>query len=125
MIFESSLDSIIEHLLIFNVYSKFSGTDRGGFGYGGTAKKSNNRQFDNYGEEYGNRNDVVGACIDLDNGELSFTKYGKLLGVAFSLGKNLMNEGKFSNLLANSNLNALFTNLNLFIERYFHADDLC
>ena len=26
------------------------GTDRLSFGYGGTGKKSNNRQFDNYGE---------------------------------------------------------------------------
>lgn len=71
------------------------GTDRGGFGYGGTAKKSNNRQFDSYGEEFGNRNDVVGACIDLDSGDLSFTKNGRSLGPAFSLGKNLMNEGIF------------------------------
>ena len=71
------------------------GTCRGGFGYGGTAKKSNNRQFENYGVEYGTRNDVVGACIDLDNGELSYTKNGQLLGVAFSLGKNLTNEAIF------------------------------
>lgn len=43
---------------------------------------------------------MVGACIDLDNGEISFTKNGRSLGVAFTLGKNLMNEGKvvFSNL---------------------------
>jgi len=26
------------------------GTDRLGFGFGGTGKKSNSRQFDNYGE---------------------------------------------------------------------------
>ena len=26
------------------------GTDRIGFGFGGTGKKSNNKQFDNYGE---------------------------------------------------------------------------
>lgn len=71
------------------------GTDRAGFGYGGTAKKSNNRQFDSYGEPFGDRNDVVGACIDLDSGDLSFTKNGRMLGPAFSLGKNLMNEGIF------------------------------
>ena len=71
------------------------GTDRGGFGYGGTAKKSNNRQFDSYGEEFGTRNDLVGACLDLDNGDISFTKNNRMLGVAFSLGKNLMNEGIF------------------------------
>lgn len=28
------------------------GTDRFGFGFGGTGKKSNNRQFDDYGEVY-------------------------------------------------------------------------
>ena len=28
------------------------GTDRLGYGFGGTGKKSNNRQFDNYGEVF-------------------------------------------------------------------------
>jgi ATP-dependent RNA helicase DDX1 len=29
------------------------GTDRNGFGFGGTAKKSNDRRFDAYGETFG------------------------------------------------------------------------
>lgn len=28
----------------------FTGTDKYGFGFGGTGKKSNNKQFDSYGE---------------------------------------------------------------------------
>ncbi|PSN32349.1 ATP-dependent RNA helicase Ddx1 [Blattella germanica] len=38
------------------------GTDRFGFGFGGTGKKSNNKQFDNYGEAFGMH----------DNAEMSF-----------------------------------------------------
>lgn len=35
------------------------GTDRLGFGFGGTGKKSNAKQFDDYGTAYG-KNDVIG-----------------------------------------------------------------
>lgn len=35
------------------------GTDRLGYGYGGTGKKSNAKQFDDYGSAYG-MNDVIG-----------------------------------------------------------------
>lgn len=35
------------------------GTDRLGFGFGGTGKKSNAKQFDDYGSAYG-KNDVIG-----------------------------------------------------------------
>lgn len=38
------------------------GTDRFGFGYGGTGKKSNAKQFDDYGGAYG-KNDVIGMLI--------------------------------------------------------------
>lgn len=61
------------------------GTDRSGFGYGGTAKKSNNRQFTDYGQPFGEKFDIVGCILDLRSGELSFTKNGRNMGVAFKL----------------------------------------
>ncbi|GLV36238.1 Dead-box-1 [Carabus blaptoides fortunei] len=64
------------------------GTDRFGFGFGGTGKKSNNKQFDNYGEAFG-KNDVIGCLIDLDKGEIRFTKNGNDLGPAFNLNQQL------------------------------------
>ncbi|XP_044735811.1 ATP-dependent RNA helicase Ddx1 isoform X2 [Chrysoperla carnea] len=60
------------------------GTCRFGFGFGGTGKKSNNKQFDNYGEAFG-KCDVIGNLLDLDNGEIKFTKNGQDLGLAFKL----------------------------------------
>ncbi|XP_030750639.1 ATP-dependent RNA helicase Ddx1 [Sitophilus oryzae] len=59
------------------------GTDKFGFGFGGTGKKSNNRQFDNYGEAFG-KNDVITCLIDLDLKEIKFLKNGVDLGVAFA-----------------------------------------
>ncbi|EDS42505.1 ATP-dependent RNA helicase Ddx1 [Culex quinquefasciatus] len=64
------------------------GTDRFGFGFGGTGKKSNCKQFDNYGEAFG-KCDVIGCCLDLDRGEVSFTKNGVSLGVAFRIDGNI------------------------------------
>lgn len=60
------------------------GTDKNGFGFGGTGKKSNNKQFDNYGESFG-KNDVIGCKLDLDSGKISFSKNGVDLGVAFTI----------------------------------------
>lgn len=51
------------------------GTDRLGFGFGGTGKKSNNRQFDTYGEPYG-MNDVIGCFLDLNNLKIKWSKNG-------------------------------------------------
>ncbi|KAL1502170.1 hypothetical protein ABEB36_007355 [Hypothenemus hampei] len=59
------------------------GTDKFGWGYGGTGKKSNNRQFDNYGEAFG-KNDVITCLLDLEKGEVKFLKNGVDLGVAFT-----------------------------------------
>uniref|UniRef100_A0A1A9UP81 ATP-dependent RNA helicase n=1 Tax=Glossina austeni TaxID=7395 RepID=A0A1A9UP81_GLOAU len=67
------------------------GTCRYGFGFGGTGKKSNNRQFDDYGEAFG-KNDVIGCFLDLEKMEITFSKNGQLLGVAFRLNDNLNNE---------------------------------
>uniref|UniRef100_A0A336MTA5 ATP-dependent RNA helicase n=1 Tax=Culicoides sonorensis TaxID=179676 RepID=A0A336MTA5_CULSO len=67
------------------------GTDRFGFGFGGTGKKSNNKQFDNYGEAFG-KSDVIGCLLDLVKMEISFTKNGQNLGLAFKIPDNLRNE---------------------------------
>ncbi|XP_017877954.1 ATP-dependent RNA helicase Ddx1 [Ceratina calcarata] len=60
------------------------GTDKFGFGFGGTGKKSNAKQFDSYGEAFG-MHDVIGCLLDLSKGEIRFTKNGVDLGVAFTL----------------------------------------
>lgn len=67
------------------------GTDRFSFGFGGTGKKSNNKQFDDYGEPFGIQ-DVVGCMLNLDMLEISFTKNGKNLGIAFRIPNNMSKE---------------------------------
>lgn len=67
------------------------GTDKFSFGFGGTGKKSNNKNFDSYGEEFG-MHDVIGCCLDLEKYEIRFFKNGKDLGVAFSIPNNLRNS---------------------------------
>ncbi|XP_068148443.1 ATP-dependent RNA helicase Ddx1 [Drosophila tropicalis] len=67
------------------------GTCRFGFGFGGTGKKSNNRQFDDYGEAFG-KADVIGCLLDLQRLEISFTKNGQHLGVAFKIPENMSRE---------------------------------
>lgn len=62
------------------------GTDRLGFGFGGTGKKSHNRQFDAYGEPFG-QGDVIGCLLDCCGaaGSVAFTKNGRPMGEAFKL----------------------------------------
>ncbi|XP_020295274.1 ATP-dependent RNA helicase Ddx1 [Pseudomyrmex gracilis] len=60
------------------------GTDKFGYGFGGTGKKSNAKQFDTYGEPFG-MHDVIGCFLDLVKGEIRFSKNGADLGVAFTL----------------------------------------
>lgn len=66
MVHES--DSCVTSLLVNILYNSTLycqqarldlGTDRLGFGFGGTGKKSNAKQFDDYGSAYG-KNDVIG-----------------------------------------------------------------
>lgn len=64
------------------------GTDKFGFGFGGTGKKSNARQFDDYGEAFG-KSDVIGCCLNLDTMEIKFTKNGVDLGLAFKIPGNM------------------------------------
>ncbi|CAG9559092.1 unnamed protein product [Danaus chrysippus] len=70
------------------------GTDRLGFGFGGTGKKSNCKQFDDYGEAYG-KNDVIGCLLNLNNGDIRFYKNGQDLGVAFKLDQSRKSDCYF------------------------------
>lgn len=70
------------------------GTDRFGFGFGGTGKKSNNKQFDTYGEPFG-MHDVIGCFLDLDSMMIKFSKNGSDLGNAFTIPANLRDSAFF------------------------------
>lgn len=65
-----------------------------GFGFGGTGKKSNNKQFNDYGEPFG-KSDAITCLLDGDNGEIKFCKNGVDLGVAFKADKTLISDGIF------------------------------
>eukprot|EP01071_Lankesteria_metandrocarpae_P004207 Lankesteria_metandrocarpae@DN3428_c2_g1_i3.p1 len=60
------------------------GTDPHGFGYGGTGKKSWNKQFESFGEPYG-QGDIIGCLIDRDGEAVYFSKNGDMLGAAFDI----------------------------------------
>lgn len=64
--------------------SRDLGTDAEGFGFGGTGKKSNNRNFQPYGRSYA-KGDIVGCYIDLENGTIEFSINGELQGAAFDI----------------------------------------
>ncbi|XP_042202227.1 heterogeneous nuclear ribonucleoprotein U-like protein 1, partial [Callorhinchus milii] len=68
------------------------GEEEFSFGYGGTAKKSTNCRFENYGERFA-ENDILGCYIDFEAGEeveMSFSKNGKWLGVAFRTKRSVL-----------------------------------
>ncbi|KAG8580146.1 hypothetical protein GDO81_007162, partial [Engystomops pustulosus] len=71
------------------------GTDKFGFGFGGTGKKSHNKQFDNYGEEF-TMHDTIGCYVDIDGGRVKFSKNGKDLGHAFDIPSHLKNQAFFA-----------------------------
>ena len=64
------------------------GTCKFGFGFGGTGKKSNNKQFDSYGRAFG-KGEVLGCYLDLDNSEIYYTINGEDQGRAFSINNQL------------------------------------
>ncbi|XP_047483483.1 ATP-dependent RNA helicase Ddx1-like isoform X1 [Penaeus chinensis] len=66
------------------------GTCKAGFGFGGTGKKSNCRQFDDFGEPFGLK-DVIGCYLDLDAMEIRYSKNGTDLGKAFTLRSEFKN----------------------------------
>ncbi|KAE8585719.1 hypothetical protein XENTR_v10021425 [Xenopus tropicalis] len=62
------------------------------YGYGGTGKKSSNSRFENYGETFA-EHDVIGCYIDFESHgdiEMSFSKNGQPLGVAFRVHKETL-----------------------------------
>ncbi|XP_047538346.1 ATP-dependent RNA helicase Ddx1 isoform X2 [Vanessa atalanta] len=63
------------------------GTDSLGYGFGGTGKKSNAKNFEDYGKAYG-KNDVIGCFLNLNNGDISYTINGEDMGVAFKLNQS-------------------------------------
>jgi hypothetical protein len=63
------------------------GTDFRGWGYGGTAKKSHEGEFTDYGEGY-RKGDVIGCALDLSTGDLVYFKNGRCMGVAFTISAN-------------------------------------
>ena len=60
------------------------GTCQHGFGYGGTAKKSHKKQFENYGEAYG-LGDTIGCYLDATAGAIWFSKNGIIRVASFLL----------------------------------------
>ncbi|KFM61556.1 ATP-dependent RNA helicase DDX1, partial [Stegodyphus mimosarum] len=70
------------------------GTDKQGFGFGGTGKKSFGKQFDSYGEPFG-MHDVIGCYLNLDNMIIKFSKNGVDLGDAFKIPENLRRSAFF------------------------------
>ncbi|CAN0255500.1 unnamed protein product, partial [Laminaria digitata] len=60
------------------------GTDAFGYGFGSTGMKSHRGQFEKYGEAF-SKGDSVGCRLDLVKGEVSFSKNGQELGVAFNV----------------------------------------
>jgi ATP-dependent RNA helicase DDX1 len=70
------------------------GTDKMGFGFGGTGKKSNGNQFVDYGDSYA-RGDVIGCELDREIGSMAFYKNGVSLGEAFSVPPTLKGTALF------------------------------
>lgn len=64
------------------------GTDKYGFGYGGTGKKSHEGRFETYGEIF-KKGDVIGSFLDLEKGTVGFSKNGVYLGDAFVMEESL------------------------------------
>nr|XP_058944208.1 ATP-dependent RNA helicase DDX1-like [Pocillopora verrucosa] len=71
------------------------GTDKQGYGFGGTGKKSFGREFDTYGEPFGIE-DTIGCYINLDNGFVKFSKNGVDFGKAFEISQNLQGSTFFA-----------------------------
>ena len=70
------------------------GTCKFSFGFGGTGKKSNNKQFDSYGRAFG-KEEVLGCYLDLDSYEIYYTINGEDQGKAFSISNQLKGHNFF------------------------------
>ncbi|WAR11422.1 DDX1-like protein, partial [Mya arenaria] len=71
------------------------GQDKWGYGFGGTGKKSYGKQFDSYGEAFG-INDTIGCYLDLQKGEIKWSKNGIDFGKAYDIPDHMRNEKFFA-----------------------------
>ncbi|CAL1532900.1 unnamed protein product [Lymnaea stagnalis] len=71
------------------------GTDAFGYGFGGTGKKSFDKQFDSYGEPFG-INDVIGCFLNLDDFEIKWSKNGIEFVKAYDIAVNLKTEAFYA-----------------------------
>jgi len=67
------------------------GLDTQSWGYGFTAKKAHGGNFEEYGEKFG-AGDFVGCYIDFKRKEISYSKNGEFMGVAFDSIPNMGNS---------------------------------
>lgn len=72
-------------------YSMLLGQEELSIGYSGNGAKCSNCKSEEYGEKFG-ENDVIGCFInfDADEVEVSYSKNGQDLGVAFKIGKDCL-----------------------------------
>ncbi|CAD5212751.1 unnamed protein product [Bursaphelenchus okinawaensis] len=63
-----------------------TGKDDQGYGFGGTGKKVHANKYENYGEAF-TLGDVIGCYLDLDFGQISFSKNGEMFDLAFEISK--------------------------------------
>ncbi|KAJ1457109.1 P-loop containing nucleoside triphosphate hydrolase protein [Pelagophyceae sp. CCMP2097] len=86
------------------------GTDGGGVGYGGTAKRSHARAFDDFGETY-TKGDVVGVGVDFEKRKVLFSKNGRVFE-GFDLPESMQGEALFPAVaMRNAEVQINFTNL--------------
>mmetsp|Transcript_11140 Transcript_11140/g.45125 ORF Transcript_11140/g.45125 Transcript_11140/m.45125 type:complete len:669 (-) Transcript_11140:112-2118(-) len=74
------------------------GTDARGWGYGGTAKRSHARSFEDYGEAY-SKGDVIGCAVDLADRTLRFAKNGTWFAPPIAMGDALPRDDETNNTL--------------------------
>lgn len=69
------------------------------WGWGGTGKKSTNKEYTEYGGTFG-VGDVIGVVMDADNLSISFTKNGRFMGIAFgNINPAVKTQGFFPHIL--------------------------
>ena len=77
------------------------GSDSKSFGYGGTAKKSHDDKYEDYGITY-SAGDIVHCLIDFDAKEISFTVNGENQGVAYTIPPGIRNSSFTPHVLTKS-----------------------
>ncbi|XP_067901526.1 heterogeneous nuclear ribonucleoprotein U [Heterodontus francisci] len=85
-------------------YSMLLGDEELSVGYSGNGTKCSNCKSEEYGEKFG-ENDVIGCFLnfDTDEVEVSYSKNGQDLGVAFKIGKdNLAGRSLFPHVLCHN-----------------------